>query len=139
MHNLLLAGRKLTSCTYQPCGRLSWGSRSAHGRSCDPDAAALHAKRCPGNSHSCTHELHGGQVDADLRKMLIQPDAPPPKVVAVGVWPQAIPQFNLGHTALVQVPAHSTACVVLTSMLHCILISRMNHHGSCLACFATQR
>ena len=42
-------------------------------------------------------------VDADLRKMLVQPSAPPPKVIAVKVWPHAVPQFNLGHTKLLQV------------------------------------
>ena len=52
------------------------------------------------------------QVDEDLRRMLVRPEAPRPKVVAVGVWPQAIPQFNLGHTALLQVHA-PTACAAM--------------------------
>jgi oxygen-dependent protoporphyrinogen oxidase len=37
------------------------------------------------------------QVDKDLRAMLIKPDAPPAKKLGVRVWPQAIPQFNVGH------------------------------------------
>jgi oxygen-dependent protoporphyrinogen oxidase len=37
------------------------------------------------------------QVDADLRTMLIKPDAPKPRKVGVRVWPRAIPQFNVGH------------------------------------------
>lgn len=37
------------------------------------------------------------QVDKDLRVMLLKPDAPPPRVLGVRVWQQAIPQFNVGH------------------------------------------
>ncbi|KAL4430008.1 hypothetical protein ABPG77_004378 [Micractinium sp. CCAP 211/92] len=37
------------------------------------------------------------QVDKDLREMLVKPDAPKPRKVAVRVWPRAIPQFNIGH------------------------------------------
>ncbi|PSC75640.1 Protoporphyrinogen oxidase chloroplastic [Micractinium conductrix] len=37
------------------------------------------------------------QVDKDLRQMLLRPDAPAPRKVAVRVWPRAIPQFNIGH------------------------------------------
>ncbi|CAI0470108.1 unnamed protein product [Linum tenue] len=36
-------------------------------------------------------------VDRDLRKMLIKPDAKDPFKVGVKVWPQAIPQFLVGH------------------------------------------
>ena len=43
------------------------------------------------------------QVDRDLRKMLVRPDAPPPRKIGVRVWPKAIPQFNLGHLEVVQV------------------------------------
>ena len=34
------------------------------------------------------------QVDKDLRQMLIRPDAPKPRKVAVRVWPKAIPQVS---------------------------------------------
>lgn len=36
-------------------------------------------------------------VDRDLRKMLINPNACDPTVLGVRVWPQAIPQFMIGH------------------------------------------
>ncbi|KAF2324990.1 hypothetical protein GH714_022103 [Hevea brasiliensis] len=36
-------------------------------------------------------------VDRDLRKMLIKPNAKDPLVLGVRVWPQAIPQFLIGH------------------------------------------
>lgn len=36
-------------------------------------------------------------VDRDLRKMLIDSNAQDPFVVGVRVWPQAIPQFMIGH------------------------------------------
>jgi protoporphyrinogen/coproporphyrinogen III oxidase len=34
------------------------------------------------------------QVDSDLRKILLRPDAPRPQVLGVRVWKQAIPQYN---------------------------------------------
>ncbi|XP_019163188.1 PREDICTED: protoporphyrinogen oxidase, chloroplastic isoform X2 [Ipomoea nil] len=36
-------------------------------------------------------------VDRDIRKMLIKSDAQDPFVLGVRVWPQAIPQFLVGH------------------------------------------
>lgn len=39
-------------------------------------------------------------VDRDLRKMLINPCAQEPLVLGVRVWPQAIPQFLVGHLDL---------------------------------------
>lgn len=36
-------------------------------------------------------------VDRDLRKMLINANAKDPLVLGVRVWPQAIPQFLIGH------------------------------------------
>lgn len=39
-------------------------------------------------------------VDRDLRKMLINGNAKDPFVLGVRVWPQAIPQFLVGHLDL---------------------------------------
>lgn len=36
-------------------------------------------------------------VDRDLRKMLIKPNSADPLKLGVRVWPQAIPQFLVGH------------------------------------------
>ncbi|KAF8724282.1 hypothetical protein HU200_021310 [Digitaria exilis] len=41
-------------------------------------------------------------VDRDLRKMLINPRAADPLVLGVRVWPQAIPQFLVGHLDLLE-------------------------------------
>ncbi|KAJ4967683.1 hypothetical protein NE237_014384 [Protea cynaroides] len=37
------------------------------------------------------------KVNQDLRRMLIKPNAEDPLVLGVRVWPQAIPQFLIGH------------------------------------------
>eukprot|EP01018_Ginkgo_biloba_P026062 Gb_09332 [translate_table: standard] len=39
-------------------------------------------------------------IDRDLRTVLIRPDAPAPNALGVRVWPQAIPQFLIGHVDL---------------------------------------
>lgn len=36
-------------------------------------------------------------VDRDLRKVLIDPRAKDPLALGVRIWPQAIPQFLVGH------------------------------------------
>lgn len=37
------------------------------------------------------------QVDADLRKTLLKPDAPPPNLLGMRLWPKAIPQYEKQH------------------------------------------
>ncbi|KAF6172278.1 hypothetical protein GIB67_024900 [Kingdonia uniflora] len=41
-------------------------------------------------------------VDRDLRKILINPNAKEPLALGVRVWPQAIPQFLIGHLDLLE-------------------------------------
>ena len=35
--------------------------------------------------------------------MLVQPNAPKPKLIGLRIWPKAIPQFNVGHQEVIQV------------------------------------
>ena len=41
-------------------------------------------------------------VDQGCRAVLLKPDAPPPKVVGLKLWPTAIPQYELGHLPLIE-------------------------------------
>ncbi|XP_021715303.1 protoporphyrinogen oxidase 1, chloroplastic-like [Chenopodium quinoa] len=50
----------------------------------------------PSILHKTQDEL-AGAVDKDLRNILINPNAKDPRVLGVRVWPQAIPQFLIGH------------------------------------------
>lgn len=42
------------------------------------------------------------KVDEGCRQVLLKPDAPPPKVIGLKVWPTAIPQYELGHLPLIR-------------------------------------
>jgi oxygen-dependent protoporphyrinogen oxidase len=53
-------------------------------------------------SHFQTESELVEAVDRDLRKMLINPTAVDPLVLGVRVWPQAIPQFLVGHLDLLE-------------------------------------
>merc|ERR1712060_758469 len=44
-----------------------------------------------------TDEELVNEVDKGCREVLLKPDAPRPKAVAIKVWPTAIPQYELGH------------------------------------------
>ena len=68
------------------------------------------------------------QVDADLRIMLLKPDAPPPRMCGIRVWPRAIPQFNVGHLDILYVqPATSIPWPSCVSDTHCILSTGPRH------------
>ncbi|KAL6500196.1 hypothetical protein OROHE_025562 [Orobanche hederae] len=49
------------------------------------------------NNYSQTESQVVESVDRDLRMMLVNRSAPDPLVLGVRVWPQAIPQFMVGH------------------------------------------
>jgi len=41
------------------------------------------------------------EVDKGCREVLLQEDAPPPKVLGLKLWPTAIPQYELGHLEII--------------------------------------
>lgn len=74
--------------------------------------SSLFADRAPAGWQTLTSYIGGatdsgiGDLDAeqivaevhrDLSRILLKPDVPQPKVLAVKVWKRAIPQYNLGH------------------------------------------
>jgi oxygen-dependent protoporphyrinogen oxidase len=42
------------------------------------------------------------EVDKGCRSVLLKPDAPPPKVLGLKLWPTAIPQYELGHLPILK-------------------------------------
>ena len=68
-----------------------------------PDGYNLLSNTIGGTRYAAVGVMSEGDivaaVDGDLRTMmLIRPEAPPPKVLGVKVWPNAIPQYELGHS-----------------------------------------
>ncbi|MEG4306291.1 protoporphyrinogen oxidase [Microcoleus sp. D3_18a_C4] len=74
--------------------------------------SSLFADRTPAGWHTLTSFIGGAtdseignldseeivrEVHRDLSRILLKPDVPQPKVLAVNVWKRAIPQYNLGH------------------------------------------
>ena len=41
-------------------------------------------------------------MDKGVRAVMLKPDAPPPKVLGLRLWPTAIPQYEFGHLDLIQ-------------------------------------
>ena len=49
------------------------------------------------------------EVDKGVRDVLLKPDAPPPKVLGIKLWPTAIPQYELGHAGIMKELAEAEA------------------------------
>jgi protoporphyrinogen/coproporphyrinogen III oxidase len=49
-----------------------------------------------------TNEQIIAEVDKGCRQVLLNDDAPPPKVLGIKLWPTAIPQYELGHLPMMK-------------------------------------
>eukprot|EP00980_Cylindrotheca_fusiformis_P009499 scaffold2077_cov119-Cylindrotheca_fusiformis.AAC.2 len=47
-----------------------------------------------------TDEELVSEVDKGCREVLLKPNAPPPKLLGLKLWPTAIPQYEIGHLSL---------------------------------------
>ena len=80
-------------------------------------SSSLFPGRCPENYNILLNYIGGSRdpaigsmseediidaVDIDLRKTLLQSNAPKPKILGIKVWPNAIPQYELGHFDLMK-------------------------------------